>query len=51
MGNQMVYDKKNDLYDVLGLKTSADPKQIKIAYYKLAMKYHPDKAGDSEKMV
>lgn len=30
-------------YDVLGVDRNANQKQIKNAYYKLAMKYHPDK--------
>ena len=32
-----------DLYSVLGVDRSADQNQIKTAYRKLAMKYHPDK--------
>lgn len=30
-------------YDVLGVSKNANQKQIKDAYYKLAMKHHPDK--------
>lgn len=30
-------------YDVLGVPRNATPKQIKDAYYQLAMKHHPDK--------
>lgn len=30
-------------YDVLGVPRNANAKQIKEAYYKLAMKHHPDK--------
>ncbi|KAI0362024.1 DnaJ-domain-containing protein [Trametes cingulata] len=32
-----------DLYEVLSLKSDASPDEIKKAYRKLALKYHPDK--------
>lgn len=40
-------EKKRDYYEVLGIQKGADEKEIKSAFRKKAMEYHPDRnAGD-----
>ena len=47
--NRIKQQSKVNYYKVLGLTRSASQKEVKRAYHKLAMKYHPDKVAADEK--
>ena len=45
-GHELDYD---SLYTLLGITSAATTAEIKRAYRRMALKYHPDRGGDAEK--
>jgi DnaJ-class molecular chaperone len=37
-----IFDPEVNYYQILGLKKSATPKQVRQGYYKMAKQFHPD---------
>ena len=45
--NESLREKKMDLYEVLEIEKDANSEEIKKAYKRLALKYHPDRNPES----